>query len=79
LHQLDPATVTEVEQTLPRLPQEDLFRGLTLDVFYESSHAQLQAWHLVQSDPVVVESLAPLERRDADEVKVPAHGDLRLD
>lgn len=79
LHGIDPTNVIETEQTLPALPYEDLFRGLTMEMFYESSHAQLQAWNVMQQDSIIVDSLALLDRTMVDGMKVPVHGDLRLD
>lgn len=75
LHGIDP----EFARDLPEPPFEDLFGGISTSIYLESSQAQLQAWQLVQQDPVIVHSLAPLENRAADEVRTPTHGDLRLD
>ncbi|MGH3840848.1 MAG: class V lanthionine synthetase subunit LxmK [Pseudonocardiaceae bacterium] len=79
LHGIDPTNVIAVERTLPAPPHEDLFRGLTMEVFYESSYAQLQAWNVMQQDFIIVDLLALLDRTMAGGVKVPVHGDLRLD
>ncbi|WP_285640199.1 class V lanthionine synthetase subunit LxmK [Lentzea sp. NBRC 102530] len=79
VHRLDPGPLAETEQALPEHPHEDVFGGISAEMYTESSQAQLQAWHLVQQDDVIVRSLAPLEDRGADVVRTPTHGDLRLD
>jgi hypothetical protein len=79
VHGLDPAPLAETERALPEQPHEDVFGGISAELYTESSQAQLQAWQLVQQDPVIVKSLAPLEDRSSDVVRTPTHGDLRLD
>ena len=66
-------------QSLPTAPQVDLLGGLSLEIFYDSSFAQLEVWRLMQQDRPVVDGLAALERPVAEELLAPVHGDLRLD
>lgn len=79
LHSVRTVHLAELEPSLPALPQQNPLLGLTEDLFYESSLGQLEAWRLVQRDEVITGSLGQLEFGSAGEVRVPIHGDLRLD
>ncbi|RSM63053.1 hypothetical protein DMH03_13525 [Amycolatopsis sp. WAC 01376] len=79
LHGISPAPLHEVEKSLPPLPDENLLAGLTMEMFYAASAAELDVWRILQQDSLIQESITRLDRDAADAAQVPVHGDLRLD
>lgn len=79
LHSAGSTCLAELEPSLPPLPQENPLLGLTEELFYDSSLGQLEAWRLVQQDGVITDALGRLEDGAGNAVKVPVHGDVRLD
>ena len=79
VHGGEPSLLRVLAQSLPAEPPADLLGGLSLEIFYDSSFAQLEVWRLIQRDRSVVDGLAALERPVAEELLAPVHGDLRLD
>ncbi|MFI6095678.1 class V lanthionine synthetase subunit LxmK [Lentzea sp. NPDC051213] len=76
LHSVGPGRLAELEPSLPALPQHNPVHGLTEELFYDSSLGQLEAWRMVQQDTVIADVLGKI---GDSTVKVPIHGDLRLD
>ncbi|MFE0019873.1 class V lanthionine synthetase subunit LxmK [Amycolatopsis sp. NPDC059021] len=79
LHNVSPASLHAVEQALPPLPDENPLAGLTMEMFYAASAAELQVWRLLQQDGLIRDALTQLDRDAAEVPPVPVHGDLRLD
>lgn len=79
LHQLPVARSGAPADGRPLLPSLDLLRGLTLDLFYESSAGELKAWRLMQTDEALIAAIRALLDREEATAHVPAHCDLRLD
>ncbi|GAB3399217.1 class V lanthionine synthetase subunit LxmK [Amycolatopsis echigonensis] len=79
LHASPPDDLLKIERSLPPLPQQNMLAGLSSEMFYASSRAQLEAWRLLQQDHSIVNSIGLLENATAGVVKVPVHGDLCLD
>jgi hypothetical protein len=76
---LEARDALDASDVRPLLPSLDLLDGLPLEVFAACSAAELQAWHLMQHDALLVgavRELLDLERRVA---WGPAHCDLRLE
>jgi hypothetical protein len=79
LHSVPSTKLISLENSLPPLPRQNMLPGLTADMFYDASFAQLEAWRLLQQDRTIVDSVARMERASAEGVQVPIHGDLCLD
>ncbi|MFD9892450.1 class V lanthionine synthetase subunit LxmK [Amycolatopsis sp. NPDC059027] len=69
----------ELDDTLPAMPSAELLRGLPRAVFDECCAAELEAWRLLQRDDALIAAVGGLLARERDVVRVPSHGDLRLD
>ncbi|WP_394621490.1 class V lanthionine synthetase subunit LxmK [Lentzea sp. JNUCC 0626] len=76
LHSAGSGPLAELEPSLPALPEHNPLQGLTEDLFYDSSLAQLEAWRMVQQDTVITGALDGLGH---NAIRVPIHGDVRLD
>lgn len=73
---LPPDACLDTTDTL--LPSVRLLDGIPLELFQQSSSAQLQAWALLQQDQPLVQAVRDLtEQQQA--APVPAHCDLRVD
>ncbi|MFI5678374.1 class V lanthionine synthetase subunit LxmK [Streptomyces cellulosae] len=62
----------------PYPPVEDL-RSLPLEMYVNATGAFVQAWGLLQRDTALLEELERLRAAEDGLVRVPVHGDLRLD
>ncbi|MEV0535523.1 class V lanthionine synthetase subunit LxmK [Kitasatospora sp. NPDC050463] len=68
-----------LEHRPPALPSDFLLRGLPLPMYERASGAELQAWHLLQNDPAVLDAIDSLLDAERTAPRGPAHCDLRLD
>ncbi|WP_159027761.1 class V lanthionine synthetase subunit LxmK [Streptomyces pactum] len=62
----------------PFPPVDDL-RSLPLEMYVHATGAFVQAWGLLQRDAALLEALERLRAAETHVVRVPVHGDLRLD
>lgn len=62
----------------PYPPVEDL-RALPLEHYVTATGAFIQGWGLLQRDAALLDGLERLRETEAEAVRVPIHGDLRLD
>ncbi|MEV4786098.1 class V lanthionine synthetase subunit LxmK [Streptomyces tuirus] len=79
LHRL-PYTASDFPEADPHPypPVEDL-RSLPLENYVNATGAFVEAWGLLQRDAPLVEELERLRATEDGAVRVPVHGDLRLD
>ncbi|MGK5630036.1 class V lanthionine synthetase subunit LxmK [Streptomyces sp. URMC 123] len=69
----------ELDRVPPPFPSLDLFEALPLEMYEESSSAELETWRLMQGDEPLMEAVAALLDAERRAPKVPAHCDLRMD
>ncbi len=67
------------DRTTPLMPSAELMAGLPVRVYAACSAAELQAWSLLQHDPVLAEAVQRLLRPQDQAALTPAHCDFRLE
>lgn len=79
LHGVELAPDTDVDRSLPTMPETGLLRGLPWEMFHRLSAAELEAWRLMQQDTELVAALTRLRAWERAAPRVPSHCDLRVD
>ncbi|GAA0850193.1 hypothetical protein GCM10009525_74000 [Streptosporangium amethystogenes subsp. fukuiense] len=79
LHTLSAPRPIEADTSEPPLPPRDRLVALPLEVYTAASGAELEAWAILHSDPVITKAIGDLCDRESHGPHVLVHGDLRLD
>ncbi|MEU1277921.1 class V lanthionine synthetase subunit LxmK [Streptomyces sp. NPDC005805] len=77
LHAADAAR--PLDDSTPSLPDASILHGMPLGLYNSLSHAELEAWRLMQHDAPLVDAIERLQRQEAEAPGVPTHCDLRVD
>ncbi|MEU3205489.1 class V lanthionine synthetase subunit LxmK [Streptomyces cyaneofuscatus] len=72
-------TTRPLDSSTPSLPDVSILHGMPIGLYNSLSHAELEAWRLMQNDTPLVEAIERLQRQEADAPRVPTHCDLRVD
>ncbi|HEX5540800.1 MAG TPA: class V lanthionine synthetase subunit LxmK [Micromonospora sp.] len=79
LHGAVPADGADFDRSLPSQPPLAALSGIPLSMFETLSFAEIEGWHLLQSDIQLRTALDRLREWEQVAPKVPAHCDLRVD
>lgn len=79
LHRSTSPETAGVDDTPPPFPPVEFLHGLPMASYIRSSAGELEAWRLLQNDPVLIEALKRLREAEAGSPRVPSHCDFRVD
>ncbi|KOU31800.1 MULTISPECIES: class V lanthionine synthetase subunit LxmK [Streptomyces] len=79
LHGAVPPHSAELDDEPPPFPPVPFLRGLPMSVYAKSSAGELEAWRLLQGDPVLIAALERLRDMERSSPRVPSHCDFRVD
>jgi hypothetical protein len=79
LHGAAPPDSMELDDEPPPFPPVPFLRGLPMSVYTKSSAGELEAWRLLQGDPVLIAALERLRTMERTSPRVPSHCDFRVD